>query len=497
MIPFGDYLPDLPDLRNPGATIANNVLPAIKSYRPWPQNVVFSNNALTARCRGAFFAKSSDGVIHIYAGDATTLYEISDGDWGNVSQGGGADAYTLADEETWEFTKFKEEIVAVSGVNADTAIPGTNDIQTITMGGANFADLGGSPPQARHVATVRDFIVVGNTWDGSDGLVANRIRWSGKGNEATWAVSASTQADFEDSLNGGWCQRIMGGEYGVIFMENAIYRMTYIGSPIVWQFDGVEPGRGCIAPGSCAQWGNRVFYLSADGFSMIENGTAITHIGANKVNRTFFNDYNAAYFHRLSASIDPNEQRVFWLYAGSASPGGQPNRVLCYDWSADRWASGDQAAEFFFVAATTGYTMDGLDAVNTNLDLIEESLDSRVWMGGAEQVGIFDGDNKLAFWSGTPRAGTVETLEFEASQGQRSMLKATRPIVDGGTTTVQTGYRNRQQDTYSWLPADTVNSNGRTTSRKTARYHRLRCNISGEFEHAEGVDVDARPAGWR
>lgn len=496
MIPFGEWLPDLPDHNNPGSTVATNVLPALRSYRPWPGNSVFSD-ALTARCRGAFFAKSADGVIHIYAGDAAVLYELTDGSFGNVSQGGGADAYLLADDETWEFTKFKEKVIAVSGVNADTAIPGTNDPQIITMGGPNFADLGGTPPQARHVATVRDFIVMGNTWDGSDGLVANRIRWSGKGNEATWAVDPATQADFEDSLNGGWVQRITGGEYGVIFMENAIYRMTYIGSPVVWQFDGVEPGRGCIAPGSVAQWGNRVFYLSADGFNAIENGTTITHIGANKVNRTFFSDYNATHFARLSASIDPNEQRVFWMYPGSGSSGGKPNKALCYDWSADRWSLGEQEAEWIFVAATTGYTMDGLDAVNTNLDLIEESLDSRVWMGGAEQVGIFDTDNNLAFWSGATRAATVETTEFEANPGQRSMLKAVRPIVDGGATTTQTGYRDRQQDTYSWLPAATVNANGRSTQRKVARYHRVRCNLSGAFEHAEGIDIEARPAGWR
>ncbi len=33
-IPFGDWMPDLPDLYNPGATVARNVFPAERSYRP-------------------------------------------------------------------------------------------------------------------------------------------------------------------------------------------------------------------------------------------------------------------------------------------------------------------------------------------------------------------------------------------------------------------------------------------------------------------------------
>ena len=496
LIHFGQYLPDLPDLNNPGVTVAKNVFPAANGYDPWPTLQAFSD-ALTARPRGGFFATDKDGNVRVYAGDATKLYELADAAWSNVSQGGGSDAYSLAEEETWEFAKFGEKILACSGVNADTAIPNTNDIQIITMGGSAFADLGGTPPQARHIAAVRDFIVVGNTWDVTDGLVPQRVRWSGKGNEATWTVSATTQADFEDSLNGGWCQRVVGGEYGVVFMESSIYRMTYVGSPVIWQFDEVAPGQGCIAPGSVAQFGDTIYYLSADGFDKIEHGSQVTHIGANRVDATFFKEFDQTFFYRISATIDPNNHRVFWAYPTSAATGGRPDRVLVYDWSVDKWAFSEQQSEGLFISATSGFTMDGLDAVNTNLDLIVESLDSRIWQGGAEQTGVFDKDFKLSFWNGTSLDAVIETNEFEVSPGRRSLMKAIRPIIDGGTTTVQVGHRNRQQDTFSFTPATSVNANGRATMRKNARYHRVRCNITGSFEHAMGVQVDARPSGMR
>lgn len=496
MIELGAYLPDLPDMNNPGATVAKNVLPSAKGYLPWPSQLAFSD-ALTARCRGAFYAKDKDGNVYVYAGDATKLYALSADAWSNVSQGGGADAYSLDDEETWEFVKWGEKIIAVSGVNTDTAIADTNDIQIITMGGANFADLSGSPPQARHIAVVRDFVVVGNTWDSSDGLVPNRVRWCGINDETTWAVSATTQADYQDIYGGGWVQRITGGEYGLVFMEGAIWRMSYVGSPIVWQFDEILPGRGTPCPGSVAQIGDKVFFLSQEGFEVVVNGSSAQPIGAQRIDRTFFNDFDATYFHRVTATVDPYNRRVFWAYPGSGSVGGQPNKVLCYDWSADRWSYSEQDVQALFVAATTGYTMDGLDSVDSNLDNIAETLDSRAWMGGAAQIGVFDSSNNLALWTGSNMSGVVETAEAEITPGQRSMIIGVRPLVDGGATTVQVGCRDRQQDAYSWSSAASVNANGIARMRKTARYHRLRLNVSGAFTHAHGVDVEAYPSGYR
>ena len=34
IVPFGSWLPDLPDYANPGATVAKNVVPAVNNYGP-------------------------------------------------------------------------------------------------------------------------------------------------------------------------------------------------------------------------------------------------------------------------------------------------------------------------------------------------------------------------------------------------------------------------------------------------------------------------------
>ena len=45
-VPFGEWLPDLPNHFNPGATEAKNVFPAVNSYRPFNDIAVTSSNAL-------------------------------------------------------------------------------------------------------------------------------------------------------------------------------------------------------------------------------------------------------------------------------------------------------------------------------------------------------------------------------------------------------------------------------------------------------------------
>ncbi len=60
---FAEWMPDLPAHRNPGSTVATNVIPRTsKSYGPMPGLSVYSN-ALTNRCLGAFAARSAAGSM--------------------------------------------------------------------------------------------------------------------------------------------------------------------------------------------------------------------------------------------------------------------------------------------------------------------------------------------------------------------------------------------------------------------------------------------------
>jgi hypothetical protein len=274
IIEFGEWLPDLPDFMNPGATVAQNVIPAGASYQSFPSQTVFSS-ALTARCQGAISTKDQDGNTALFAGDATKLYKNTSSSYNDVSLVGG---YNTSTEEAWHFARFGNRVIATNFAD---------NPQTWTLGSSSaFANLT-TALKARYVCKVRNFLMFGNTFDGSDGNVPHRVRWSGIGDPTDFTVSASTQSDFNDlDSEFGWVRQVVGGEYGVVFQERAISRMTYAGSPTIWQFDQVESSKGTQSPYGVVRVGNLIFYPGIDGFYAF-NGSESVPIGANKIDKTF------------------------------------------------------------------------------------------------------------------------------------------------------------------------------------------------------------------
>lgn len=497
-IPLAEWLPDRAPLGVP-VNVATNVIPWVDGYKPFPSFASYSSNSLTAKFQGGIFARDNAANIYAYAGDATNLYALSSAAWSSVSGGGsllteGADTlvteagleitvegdYTTASDDWWEFIQWGQTVITVNGH--------TDAPQVITLGGTNFTDLGGSPPKARHIAIVRDFVVLGNINDGTS--YPSRVRWSGINNSASWTVSATTQADYQDLQGeGGWVQKIVGGEYGLVFQERAIWRMTYVGSPEIFQFDMIERERGAYAPQSVVGWGNMVFFLADDGFYAMVNGSSAVPIGDGKIDKTFLADYQTGNAHLITGAIDPVNKIVLWAYPGTGFASGSTNQILVYNWTNKKWALVTATIEGFMRYAAQGYTLDTLDTVSSSLDALTSSLDSRAYTGGATSLGAFNSSHTLGTFTGTAMAATVDTGEIELNRGQRTSVQEVRPLVDGMAATVTIGTRNLVSDSVSFGLAISQNSSGFCPARTNANFHRFRLKTSGSFNFMQGLKV--------
>jgi hypothetical protein len=488
---FGECLPDLPSLNNPGATVVNNVQPYAESYGPFPDMVVYSN-ALDARCQGMFASKDSSGTTYNFAGDASKLYLQAQAVYSDVSVAGG---YSTATDDRWYFTKYGERIIATNF---------SDPMQSYVLGSSSaFANLSVAAPRARYITTINDFVMVANTFDGIDGNVPHRVRWSGIGDPTDWTVSASTQSDFQDlDSTAGWCQQIVGGDYGVVFQERAISRIDYAGSPTIWTFREVERGRGTPAPGSVVKVGNFIFYLDNDGFRVFDGNQSIP-IGANKIDRTFFNELDNSYMARICAMVNFNKQIIYWGYPASGNVGGRCNRILCYNYSPNARKRFTFIDNFDFEILgnmfAEGYTLDTLDMLSGSLDNLPFSLDSRAYTGNSLVMSAFDANHKQNNFTGSDIDATIETQEGQLFPDNRALVSLVRPVVDGtGTVTVQMGTRNTLAESVSYANAVSTNSTGDCPVRSNARFHRARVNISGGFNHAQGINVvKATKAGMR
>ena len=424
--------------------------------------------------------KDNAGNNYIFAGDNTRLYNISGVTVTDYSQAGN---YT-DNQESWSFIKWNNQVIASK--MGDTP-------QVLTLGSSTFADLGGSPPQSRTMTTVNQFVVVGNTWDSTDGNVTNRIRWSGFDNEAQWTVGTN-QSDFQDlQSRGGAVQRIVGGEYGVVFQERSISRIDYVGTPLVFQQSEIEPGKGTPSPGSVIQHGANIYYLAQDGFYVLRNGTTSEPIGVNKVNKWFWSNVNESYLSRISGAFSPDLGAIVWSFP-SASSMGQPDRLLIYEFKIDKWSYAEVDTQVLIQGATSAYTLEQLDAFG-NMETLPASLDDPVWKGGSFRLAAFDSSNRLSFFTGDTLSGTLETGEI-GSETVKSSVRSVRPVIDG-TSTLIVKTRNRLTDTPVNGNSISVDTSGKFNTRTNRRYHRFELTTSGDFTHAQGIDADVVSRGKR
>jgi hypothetical protein len=179
------------------------VLPRGDGYGPFPSLTALSFS-LGAQCQGAFVATKADGSVTIFAATATDLYIMNNTTfaWTKVSKGGGPYS-SVSTTEQWRFVQFNNLVIAVQA----NIPPQVYDIVTSTA----FADLAGSPPQARYIDIVGRFVVL-------SGLLTTpqRVQWSGLNdvNGATSWTPSINSSDFQDLPDGGIVRGVAGGETG-------------------------------------------------------------------------------------------------------------------------------------------------------------------------------------------------------------------------------------------------------------------------------------------
>jgi len=492
MIEFGDLRADLPSYENSGALVVDNVLPLAKGYKSLAGFQALSGTGLSNPAVGLFTSFSATGSTN-YAGDATKLYQMDSSlVFQDKSKSGGYNNSTTENaRDFWAFTQFGSNIIATNFAD---------NIQKFEEGvDSAFSDL--IALKAKFIAVIRDFVVVGHTNESSVEY-NQRVKWSGINDSSTWTPSQATQSGFQDIVGShGNIQAIVGGESaGVIFMEKAIYRMSYVGVPLVFQFDKIADNIGAFAPKSVASYGNMVFFLAQDGFYKLTGGQQLTPIGNGKIDNFFFDDLSSN-LDGITSAIDPNNSIVVWSYRGSGATGTTNNKLLIYNYAVDKWSTGSgQDLEFIASASQEAFTtLESLDVLG-DLDNLPKSLDSYFYKEGIVGLAGFNSANKFGKFIANSLSATVDTTEFEGAKGRRSTLIECRPIVDGTSNTSVTVTpitRQSQLDTTTTGSAVDTNDTGTCPLRSTSRYHRIRVSVTGNFNTLSGVDIQARPEGGR
>lgn len=475
---FGEWMPDQPGISG-ALTDAKNVVSQAIGYGPLPSAARFSAAAaedLTTLVAG----KTPAGTTKLFAAGSTKIYDVSGvGALTNVSKSGGYSPN--ADADRFRFTQFGKVIIGTNN---------SNPMQAYTLGTSTaFADLAAGAPICKFLTVVRDFVVTAFTTESST-LYPSRVRWSGINDETTWGSSQVTQADFQDIPDGGQIIGIRGGEFGLVFLEKGISRMTYVGTPFIFQFDNISRGKGCVAAGSIAQLQGISFFLSDDGFYMCD-GQQIQAIGSEKVDRWFFMNADESGFDTMSAAVDPVRKLIIWNFRTIFAQ----RQLIIYNFNTKKWTYGDAGADYISDASTSASTLEELDSISTSIDALAVSLDSILYMGGKYFLGGTSGAYVVTY-NGQPATGQLITGDLNA--GGRSVVTLARPQVDGGSATVSVASRTLLSEQPSFGTAVAADYENRVSLRSNGNYHRFRVVPTGVgWTTAVGLDIELSGQGTR
>jgi hypothetical protein len=469
-IPLGEWLPDQPGVTG-SVTDAKNCYPVANGYAPFPSEADYSDAA--AQDLLITFAGKYAGATNLFAAGATQIYKFDSTD-------ASLDALTTTGYtavEGWDVTQFGAKMILANG---------QNKLQAYEIGiSTYFGDLAAAAPTAKFVTVVRDFVVAAN-----DGTDTSKVYWSDINDETDWTPGAASQSDTQIIPDGGDITGLAGGEYGLVFLERAIYRMSYTGSPFFFQFDAISRSLGCISNGSIAQYGGMTYFLADDGFYACD-GQNTKPIGVEKVNRWFFENVIPSQIPTgMAATVDPIRKLVIWKFNNTF--GGK--NMLVYSIDLDRWSYTDTTATSIAYVLTPSATLEQVDNYSASIDALDIPLDSRVFAGGQLFFAGVVGAKIIAF-TGQPKTANITTGDI--SDG-RSTVTLVRPTVDGGSGSVAIASRdllNEQVEFGSNVAADAEN---RVSIRSNGEYHRLRLTPTGDnWKTAVMLEVDVTKQGNR
>jgi len=474
-IVFGEWMPDQSGITG-ALSDAKNCVSQAAGYGPFPQAVEFSA-AASENLTSLFASKQPDGVTKLFAAGRSKIFTVSGvGAVTEVNSG-----YTTSANERFRFTQFGDVVIGTDN---------SSKLQAWTLGTSTaFADLSASAPVAKYVTVVRDFVVVANTFESSK-QEQYRVRWSGLNDETVWTPSATNQADYQDIADGGQIMGIRGGEFGLVLLERSIHRMSYIGSPLIFQFDNISRNKGCMVSGSIAQYQGITFFLSDDGFYMCD-GQQVIPIGSEKVDRWFLDDVSENDYPTMSAAVDPVRKLILWNYKSKDGS----RKLMAYNFTTKKWTYTDAGTDFISDASSASSTLEELDSISSSIDALATPLDSILFTGGKYFLGGTLA-SKVITYTGTPMTARIQTGDIEA--GGQSLLTLARPQVDQGSATVSVASRRLLSQDITYSTPVAASDDNRVSLRGSGKYHRIEVNPTGaRWKSAVAVDIDLVAQGVR
>ena len=302
-----------------------------------------SSNDLTGITRGANGTATfgtSNGQAHSSGATVTNATNFS-------GFGSAVNASTVVLEPgLWSLDNFGQVLIATIANgktftwNAGAATPLLNRASTTTSGFATGSNPTASrvtliSPTTRHLIHLGTETTIGDTTTQDDMF----IRFSDQEDINTY-IATSINAAGSQRLQDG--TKIVGAlkakETILIWTDNALYTMKFIGSPFTFGFEQVGTNCGLIGKNAAVEIDGSAFWLSPNGFFLFD-GT-VKSLPCS-VEDFVFNDFDTTKGQQVAAGLNNLFTEVTWYYPSSSSDFN--NKYVVFNYGENCWYTGTEA----------------------------------------------------------------------------------------------------------------------------------------------------------
>ena len=461
-------------------------------------------------------------------GGLTKIYVHDGSAWTNITrQTLGSDVdYNATANEGWTSTVIGGILVMSNGFDQPQfwgltagGIPSTSTkMDNLT----NWAAGAGADHYPVSVRSFRTFLVALNLTEAGVPF-PRKVKWSTEAAIQTvpssWDETSTTNDAGEYSLEDTKGKILDGlplGDSFMIYKEDSIYTMAYVGTPFIFSFRQLSPSVGALSKNCVAEFDGGHFFLG-NGDVYINDGQRVKSILPHKIRDYLFENLDGEYTERSFVVADYGNTEMWACFPTPESTSHQCDKAIVWNWTNQAFTIRNLPD-----LAHIGYgTQDDPNAFTTWAAAIP------TWASaiGGWAVTWSQSENVLMFASPTntklyrnasgnkedttdmtslkERTGITMNSQQQNDQSTVKRIKAIWPkmeISGSNTVNVYVGTQMSTEEGVSWSSAIPFNpdSQSKVSVRKSGKLYGVKFESTGDFHwRLDGYEVELDDAGRR
>jgi len=332
-------------------------------------------------------------------------------------------------------------LATTAGGSPITTSGSQSGVQSISARGINLTTVGDSyTPVAQNYIIVSDasrFVIVFGTNDPNaedpNAIDPMLIRWSQQEDPFVWEPLATNQAGSARLSHGSnIITAIQTRQEIVVFTDQALYSLQYLGPPFVWGTQLLGDNISVMGPNAVALASGVVYWMGRDKFYLYDGRVQTLNCDLRKY---VFQDIDPLQNEQIFAGTNEGFNEVWWFYCSNGST--TVDKYVVFNYLENVWYYGSMARTAWLdtglidypLAATYNYKIvqheDGNDDNETGTPVAFESFIS------SSEFDIGDGHNFAFIWRVLP------DLTFAGSSNDASpeLVLTLYPMVNSGSGT--------------------------------------------------------------